>query len=114
MATTTGLTPIAIKEEIQTIPSSDSIDVSGANYIEISDANSPTLSKLTNGKKGQILTIVFLANGITLVDNGIVTSNSALDFINLKNNTDSTFNSGDTLRLVFNGSVWLELSRSVN
>ena len=39
MATTTGLTPIAIKEEIQTIPSSDSIDVSGANYIEISDAN---------------------------------------------------------------------------
>lgn len=119
LATTSGLTPISVSDSVINLEGlgvDAAIDVSGLNFITITDANpankdsnADRINRLTNGIKGQIVTLLFDAR-IRVLNN----DNPQINELNLRGNSNDTFAEGDTLQLIFNGTSWYELSRSDN
>lgn len=72
------------------------------------DAGGNTLATITGGVAGMELTLLFVDSLVTITDTAGATANS----VNLSASFTST--AEDTLTLVFNGTKWLEKSRSVN
>jgi hypothetical protein len=105
-----GVTDIATAKEIN---DSATVAISSATLIKVTDAdNNDQLSLITGGRTGQYLTILF-DDTITVVDDDVATAANALDIVDVGNNNE-TFGAGDILTLIFDGTAWHEVSRSVN
>lgn len=72
------------------------------------DAGSNTISTITGGLTGMVLVIKFQDGNVTITDTAANTTNT----VNLSAAWTST--ASDTLTLVFDGTKWFEISRSVN
>lgn len=72
------------------------------------DAGANTIATITGGLSGQLLTLIFADSLVTITDDATGNANTA----NLSAAFTSTSN--DTLTLVFNGTSWREVARSVN
>lgn len=80
-----------------------------ANVMTITgDAGANTIATITGGLSGQILTLIFTDALVTITDDATGNANT----VNLSAAFTSTAN--DTLTLVFNGTSWREVARSVN
>lgn len=119
LATTTGLTPISLNltpVNLNALGNSASVNVTGLNFIKITDStpantdsNADQLKRLTGGIPGQRVTILF--------DTSVRVNNStafAIDELDLAGTTNKTFNTKDVLELIYDGSLWYEVSRSEN
>jgi hypothetical protein len=119
LATTTGLTPISLNStpiNLNALGNSASVSVTGLNFIRITDStpantdsNADQLRRLTGGIPGQRVTILF--------DTSVRVNNStafAIDELDLAGTTNKTFNTRDVLELIYDGSLWHEVSRSEN
>ena len=119
LATTTGLTPISVNStpiNLNALGNSASINVTGLNFIKITDStpantdsNADQLKRLTGGIAGQRVIILF--------DTSVRVNNStafAVDELDLAGTTNKTFNTKDVLELIYDGSLWHEISRSEN
>ena len=72
------------------------------------DALGNTIATITGGVDGQLLTLIFVDALVTITDDGTSTA----DTFNLSAAFTSTAN--DTMQLVYDGTSWREVSRSVN
>ncbi|MFM7457512.1 MAG: hypothetical protein ACKO3R_02455 [bacterium] len=119
LATTTGLTPISLNSipvNLNGLGNSASVNVTGLNFIKITDStpantdnNADQLKRLTGGIIGQRVTILF--------DTSVRVNNSttfAIDELDLAGTTNKTFNTKDVLELIYDGNLWYEVSRSEN
>jgi hypothetical protein len=119
LATTTGLTPISLNStpiNLNALGNSASVSVTGLNFIKITDStpattdsNADQLKRLTGGIAGQRVTILF--------DTSVRVNNStafAIDELDLAGTTNKTFNTKDVLELIYDGTLWYEVSRSEN
>lgn len=119
LATTTGLTPISLNStpiNLNALGNSASVSVTGLNFIRITDStpantdsNADQLKRLTGGIAGQRVIILF--------DTSVRVNNStafAVDELDLAGTTNKTFNTKDVLELIYDGSLWHEISRSEN
>lgn len=119
LVTSSDLTPVSVRDsviDIEGLGIDTAIDVSGINFITLTDSNpankdlnADRINRLTNGIKGQIVTLLFEAR-VRVLNN----DNPEINELNLKGDTNETFGEGDTLQLIFNGTSWNELSRSEN
>ena len=119
LATTTGLTPISVNStpiNLNALGNSASINVTGLNFIKITDStpantdsNADQIKRLTGGIPGQRVTILF--NTSVRVNNSTA---FAVDELDLAGTTNKTFNTKDVLELIYDGSLWHEISRSEN
>ena len=92
------------------------MSVTGLNFIRITDStpantdsNADQLKRLTGGIAGQRVIILF--------DTSVRVNNStafAVDELDLAGTTNKTFNTKDVLELIYDGSLWHEISRSEN
>lgn len=86
-----------------------SLNLNGSNSVQLSaTSSSDLLSKIIGGTTGQKLTIVFI-NAVQVETNNANDANT----INLATAT-TIFTTNDVLELFFNGTNWLEISRTVN
>ena len=102
----------------------NTINVTNLNLVTLDDStgSNDALTTITGGRIGQRLTILFIGGDITTVtDNNSGTTNT----ININDLADdvsgagssnggSDFNTGDALHLIFNGTSWYEIGRSMN
>ena len=114
IATTDGLTPISVDTGLRNINGAGltTLDVDGKNLIRVTDSApsaGDVLQGFTGGQPGQRLTIIFVGNP-TLVRNRANVANRLI----LAHSGDQRFFNGDTLELIFDGSLWFEISRSDN
>lgn len=79
-----------------------------SDYIVLTAQAAVTIATIKGGKEGQILTLEFTDANITITDDA--TGNT--DTVNLS--AAFTSSSNDILQLLFNGTSWREVSRSVN
>ena len=79
-----------------------------SGYMLLSGAAAVTIATIIGGKEGQILTLEFTDANITITDD----ATAAADTVNLSVAFTST--ADDVLRLLYNGTSWREVSRSVN
>ena len=79
-----------------------------SDYMVLSAAAGVTIATIKGGREGQILTLEFTDANVTITD----TSTGAADTVNLSAAFTSTAN--DTMQLLFNGTSWREVTRSVN
>ncbi len=106
-----GVTDISTAKEIS---DSDTVTISSATLIKVTDAdNDDDLALITGGRTGQFLTIVF-DDTITVIDDDVATAANAIDVFDDNNNNSESFASGDVLVLVYDGTAWREVARSMN
>jgi hypothetical protein len=86
-----------------TLPDNTTPSVSNVNACKCSPAGATTITNFTNGQTGQIIYIIFTNANATLSDAG-----------NLKLNGGFTSSGDDTMQLIYDGTNWYELARSVN
>ena len=79
-----------------------------SSYMVLTGAAAVTIAKIQGGREGMILTLEFKDSNITITDD----ATSAIDTINLSAAFTSTAN--DTLQLIYDGTSWREVGRSVN
>jgi len=79
-----------------------------SNYMVLTGAAAVTISKIIGGYEGQILTLEFTDGNITITD----TETGAADTVDLSAAFTSSAN--DTMQLIYDGTSWREISRSVN
>lgn len=72
------------------------------------DAGGNTIGTITGGYSGQILTLLFVDANVTITDTDAATA----DTVNLSAAFTGAANTA--LVLLFNGTKWFEISRSVN
>jgi hypothetical protein len=79
----------------------------GANLLYINNTNTTSITNFTGGSSGQMLTLVFGNSNTTVLNSGT---------IKLIGGSGSNFagTADDTLRLINDGTKWLEISRSIN
>ncbi|NQY81278.1 MAG: collagen-like protein [Candidatus Caenarcaniphilales bacterium] len=119
LVSSSSLTPISVKDsviDIEGLGTDTAIDVSGINFITVTDSNpankdsnADRINRLTNGVRGQIVTLLFEAR-IRVLNN----DNPEINEMNLKGDSNESFGEGDTLQVIFNGTSWNELSRGDN
>jgi hypothetical protein len=85
--------------------SSTTPSVSGTNLLSITNAAATTITNFTNGTQNQVVTIYFNDGNTTIQSNANIRLTGGVDF---------TGTQYDTLVLLYIGSIWLEISRSVN
>jgi|GEM_PF-3189387 len=106
-----GVTDVATAKEIS---DSDTVTISSATLIKVTDAdNDDDLALISGGRTGQLLTIIF-DDTITVIDDDAPTATNAIDVFDDNNNNSESFASGDVLVLVFDGTAWHEVARSMN
>lgn len=81
------------------------LNVQGSNVFTINNSQETTINSIINGTKGQEITLIF-ENGQTTIENN--------DLIRLKESKNFVVTENDTIKLVFNGKSWYEVSRSLN
>lgn len=72
------------------------------------DAGGNAVATITGGLTGMLLTLKFIDTSVTITDDGTATANT----INI--NTAFVSTAGDILTLLYDGTSWYEVSRSVN
>ncbi len=106
-----GVTDISTAKEIS---DADTVTISSATLIKVTDAdNDDDLALIAGGRSGQYLTIVF-DDTITVIDDDVATATNAIDVFDDNNNNSESFALGDVLVLVFDGTCWHEVARSMN
>lgn len=80
----------------------------GSSYMVLTAQAGVTIATIKGGREGMILTLEFTDANITITD----TSTGALDTVNLS--AAFTSSAEDTMQLIYNGTSWRELSRSIN
>ena len=91
-----------------TIPAGATSFFVASDYMVLTGGAAVTIATIEGGQEGQILTLQFTDTNVTITD----TATGALNTINLSAAFTSSAN--DTLKLIYNGTSWLETSRSVN
>lgn len=82
------------------------ISVSGVSVITVTgDAGANTITTMSGGATGQVVTLVFVDALVTMTDGGTLKLNGAGNF---------TSSADDTMTLVYTGTNWYEIARSVN
>lgn len=79
-----------------------------SSYMVLTAGGAVTIGTIIGGREGMILTLEFTDGNITITD----TVTGAQDTVNLSGAFTSSAN--DTMQLIYNGTSWRELSRSVN
>jgi len=79
-----------------------------SNYMVVTALAGITVATIEGGREGQTLILSFTDANITITD----TSTGALNTVNLSASFTST--AEDIMVLIFNGTSWREVSRSVN
>jgi hypothetical protein len=80
-----------------------------SNYMVLTGpAGGATIATIVGGYEGQILTLQFVDGNITITD----TATGALNTVNLS--AAFTGSAEDTMQLIYNGTSWREICRSVN
>lgn len=92
-----------ISSKFNTLPDNTTPSVAGANNWKCTPAGATTITTFTGGTSGQVVTIVFTNANATLSDAGT-----------LKLNGGFTSTADDVMTLVYDGTNWYEVSRSVN
>lgn len=93
----------------QITPSHYSLNLNNSGSVILTaSSSSDLLAKITGGSLGQKLTIVF-ASAVQVESNNANDTNT----INLAT-ASTTFTANDVLELFFNGTNWLEISRTIN
>lgn len=92
-----------ISNQCPTLPDNTTPTVADVNVCKCSPAGATTITNFTNGQTGQIIYIIFTNANATLSDAG-----------SLKLNGGFTSTADDTMTLVYDGTNWFELARSVN
>ena len=101
--------PQGFSDGAQTLGAAAATFVAGRNFETITgDAGGNTVTTITGGVTGQLLTLLFVDTDVTISNNDAHTA----DTIDLS----AAFISADdtTLSLLYNGTSWYEISRSVN
>lgn len=91
-----------------TIPSGATSFNLTSNYMVITGGAAVTIAKIIGGYEGQILTLQFTDSNVTITDD----ATKALDTINLS--AAFTSSAEDTMQLIYDGTSWREVGRSVN
>ncbi len=92
--------------------STEEVPVTSVNIVGITSTGAnTTIAKLTGGVAGQIVTLVFKVNNISVRDK---VNSGAVDSINIAGTGVQIFNAGDVLRLLYIDSKWVEIARSLN
>ncbi len=81
--------------------------VSGLNWLEITNSVATVITNFTNGTAGQLLTLEF--TGAT--PNSTIASGATVKLAGGVNFVSTQY---DTLTLLYTGSLWVEVARSVN
>lgn len=112
---TTTPTSVLVTGKLATTPTSVTIAAAAATFAVASnvvtvtgDAGANTVTTITGGVSGQILTLIFADGLVTITDD----AGGGANTINLSAAWTSSAN--DVMQLVFNGTSWREASRSVN
>jgi len=85
------------------------IAVGASNVMTITgDGGGNTIATITGGRDGQVLTLIFVDANVTITDDNSHASNSV--------DLSAAFTSADdtVLQLIYDGTSWYEISRSVN
>lgn len=77
--------------------------VIGNTFFTVTNGGATTITNFTGGKIGQQITLLFTDANTTVTDGA-----------NIKLSAAFTSTADDTMRLIYNGTAWFELSRSVN
>lgn len=112
LATTTGLTPIAVGADVNVnslAVAAELVADDVKNFVKVGTTGASTVTTIDGGTVGQRLTIVF-TTGITVTDNNAGTAKT----INLAGTGDYSAAVNDVLELIYDGTSWFEVSRSVN
>lgn len=82
--------------------------VTGDVMVITGDAGANTIATITGGGTGQELTLIFVDGNVTITDTDAHTANTV--------DLSAAFTSADdtVLKLIFDGTSWYEVSRSVN
>jgi hypothetical protein len=92
--------------------STEEVPVASINIVGITSTGvNTTIAKLTGGVAGQIVTLVFKVNNISVRDK---VNSGAVDSINIAGTGVQIFNAGDVLRLLYIDTKWVEIARSLN
>lgn len=75
------------------------------DFFKASNTVGTTITAFDDGVKGQEITIIFTTNNTTITDSASIQLNGGVDFTGTTN---------DVLRLIYDGTTWFEVSRSVN
>lgn len=112
---TTTPTSVLVTGKLATTATSVTIAAAAATFAITSnvvtvtgDAGANTVTTITGGVSGQILTLIFADGLVTITDD----AGGGANTINLSAAWVSSAN--DVMQLVFNGTSWREASRSVN
>lgn len=115
LTSTTTPTSVAVVGKLATTATAVTLGAAATTFAVASnvvtvtgDAGANTVATITGGVSGQILTLILADALVTVTDNATGTANT----INLSAAFVSTAN--DVLSLVFNGTSWREVARSVN
>lgn len=80
-------------------------DVNTTNIYKTSNTGATVITAFDNGVTGQEITIIFTDANTTITDGAN---------LNLQGATDFTSTADDTMKLIWDGTSWWELSRSLN
>jgi len=100
---------IGVANEAVTVAAAATTFAVDSNLVTLTgDAGGNTVATITGGVSGQLLTLIFVDALVTITDNNTHAANS-IDLSAAFTSADDT-----TLQLVFDGTSWYEISRSVN
>jgi len=91
-----------------TIPSGSTSFEVASDYMVMTAGGASTIATIRGGREGQILTLQFTDANITITD----TATGAKDTVNLS--AAFTSSAEDTMQILYDGTSWREVSRSVN
>lgn len=98
-------------EDLTTLGVGATTFAADSNVVELDcDGFGNNISTITGGVSGQILILIFEDGNCTIVDD----DNNGANATNLNGSGNYTAADDDTLTLVYDGTSWYELSRSVN
>lgn len=81
-----------------------------SNVVEVTgDGGGNSVTTITGGVAGQILVLIFVDGNVTIVDDNAHGANT-IDIVG----ANTTFADDATLTLIFDGTSWYELTRSIN
>lgn len=92
-----------ISSKFNTLPDNTTPSVAGGDNWKCTPASPATITNFTGGTSGQVIKVVFTNGNATLSDAG-----------NLKLSAGLVSSADDEITLLYDGTNWFELSRSVN
>ena len=99
----------AANEGLAALGASDATFAVDSNTVTVTgESSGQTIATITGGVDGQLLTLIFVDTYVTITDTGTAASNTV--------DLSAAFTSADdtVLQLVYDGTSWFEVSRSVN